>query len=183
MKSKTCTIIKQRAKSFHELGSRIHLYLSGQNRELNDEIEKARANNAWFTKESVDFALAYWEGILDEKRLSKWCFSSASHTRVEKNILVLMAGNIPLVGFHDALSVLLSGHRLLAKISSKDQVIRTILSELIKIDSSFKNSIEFVEDIIQKYDAVIATGSNYSSLYFERYFGNRPMILRKAGLQ
>ena len=172
--------IRHRIESFHALGYKVHLCLSGKNETLYKKIEKARLKNAWFTKESVDFALRYWIKALNRKRLTDWVCGSISNNNETKTVFVLMAGNIPFVGFHDALSVLLSGHRLLAKPSSKDQLIRVILEELIEIDSSFNSSIEFVDNIVQEYDAVIATGSNHSFRYFDYYFGHISMILRKS---
>ena len=170
----------QKVESFDVLGNKISMVLSGKNQALYKKIEKARINNGWFTKESVDFSLRHWVEILDRKQLIDWLSNSIDKSNSQKNVLVLMAGNVPLVGFHDVLSVLLSGHRLLAKPSSKDQLMRVILEELIEIDPYLNNSIEIIDGFVQQYDAVIATGSNNSSGYFEHYFGHRPMILRRS---
>jgi hypothetical protein len=91
-----------------------------------------------------------------------------------------MAGNIPLVGFHDFLCVLLSGNKVLAKLSSNDKVLLPFLSDyLIKEEPLLAKRIEFTEGKLENFDAVIATGSNNTGRYFEHYFGKRPNIIRK----
>jgi hypothetical protein len=91
-----------------------------------------------------------------------------------------MAGNIPLVGFHDFLSVLISGNRIMAKTSSKDtELIKYISGILCSLNTGFSGLIEFTEDKLSGFDAVIATGSDNSSRYFEYYFGKYPHIIRK----
>jgi hypothetical protein len=90
-----------------------------------------------------------------------------------------MAGNIPLVGFHDFLSVLISGHFLLAKLSSDDDVLmRKLANMLVAIEPAFANNFEFV-DLLKEADAIIATGSDNTARYFEYYFSKRPHIIRK----
>ena len=91
-----------------------------------------------------------------------------------------MAGNIPLVGFHDFISVLISGHNVLVKQSSNDQrLLPIIASYFYSLDSEYKNKITFTEGKLQDFDAVIATGSNNTARYFEYYFANKPSIIRK----
>lgn len=91
-----------------------------------------------------------------------------------------MAGNIPLVGFHDLLSVLITGNKALVKLASNDKKILPILIQyLIKIEPEFCNMVEFTEEKLTNFDAVIATGSNNSARYFEYYFGKYPHIIRK----
>ena len=91
-----------------------------------------------------------------------------------------MAGNIPLVGFHDFLCVLLSGNNVLAKLSSNDKVLLPYLSNyLIQQEPSLAARIAFTEGKMEGFDAVIATGSNNTSRYFEYYFGKKPNIIRK----
>ena len=95
-------------------------------------------------------------------------------------ILLIMAGNIPLVGFHDMLCVLASGHRLLAKVSSQDKELPLAMGRLIGgIEPAMTQRIEFVEGPALNFDAVIATGSNNSSRYFDYYFGKHPHIIRR----
>ncbi len=91
-----------------------------------------------------------------------------------------MAGNIPLVGFHDMLSVLISGHNLKAKLSSKDRILPNMIRELlVKINSEYDRWIFFTEEQLSGFDAVIATGSNNSAQVFNQYFGKYPHIIRQ----
>jgi hypothetical protein len=91
-----------------------------------------------------------------------------------------MAGNIPLVGFHDFLSVLISGNNILAKTSSKDAELIVYLGEILcSLNPAFRQRIKFTEGILSDFDAVIATGNDNSSRYFEYYFGKYPHIIRK----
>jgi hypothetical protein len=92
-----------------------------------------------------------------------------------------MAGNIPLVGFHDFLSVLISGHSVLIKQSSNDKQLLPFLAKYIEyIDPSIKGAITFTDKKLTDFDAIIATGSNNTARYFEYYFGNKPNIIRKS---
>src|SRR5690606_28134503 len=117
---------------------------------------------------------------LDETSLSKWLesYTFPEHTS-PKSIGLLMAGNIPAVGFHDLLCILVSGHKVYAKLSSTDQVlIKWLSQELIQIQPDFGSRI-FFEEMLKGKDAYIATGSDNSSRYFEYYFGKYPSIIRK----
>ena len=90
-----------------------------------------------------------------------------------------MAGNIPAVGFHDVLCVLLNGDSALIKLSSKDTVLlKFLLEKLIEINPGFSSKIQYAERL-KSFDAVIATGSDNTSRYFEYYFGKYPHIIRK----
>jgi hypothetical protein len=98
----------------------------------------------------------------------------------QRNIAVIMAGNIPVVGFHDFLTVLMAGHRLKAKMSAEDNKLIPVIADLlIAIEPAFKNMIAFEEGKLSDFDAVIATGSGNTSRYFEYYFGKYPHIIRK----
>lgn len=141
-------------------------------------VKKQKINNGWFTEDNVLNAVKAWSKELTKDKLNKWVvnynFSNKKHT-----IAVIMAGNVPMVGFHDALCVLLSGNILQAKLSSNDNdLIKTTLELLIKIEPDFKEDVQFV-DKLSDFDAVIATGSDNSARYFEYYFGKRPHIIRK----
>ena len=119
---------------------------------------------------------------LTEDNLNKWT-SAYPELREEKDPLrvgVIMAGNIPLVGFHDFISVLISGNNLLAKTSSKDQELIIHISKILcNINPGFLRRIEFTSGALTNFDAIIATGSDNSSRYFEYYFGKYPNIIRK----
>jgi hypothetical protein len=96
-----------------------------------------------------------------------------------KKVGLILAGNIPLVGFHDVLCVLASGNHALIKSSTQDaRLIKQVLKRLIAIEPAFENKFTFVEKL-DNFDAVIATGSNNTSRYFEYYFGKVPNIIRK----
>ncbi|EDO28989.1 predicted protein [Nematostella vectensis] len=92
-----------------------------------------------------------------------------------------MAGNIPLVGFHDFLSVLITGHSVIAKQSSNDKHLLPFLAKYLEyVEPTLKGAIEFTEEKLTDYDAVIATGSNNTARYFEYYFKGKPSIIRKS---
>ena len=92
-----------------------------------------------------------------------------------------MAGNIPLVGFHDFLCVLISGHSVLVKQSSNDKHLLPFLAKYLEyVEESFKGKINFTEQKLAGFDAVIATGSDNTARYFEYYFKNKPNIIRKS---
>lgn len=142
---------------------------------------EAYRENTWFTLESVALALEAIAGqYLNGHNLSEWVDAHPLTREVNaRKVGVIMAGNIPAVGFHDALCVLVAGHRLLAKLSSQDSVLmRRLLVKLMELEPRFGPNIEFSERL-NDADAVIATGSANSSRYFEYYFAKKPHIIRK----
>jgi hypothetical protein len=142
------------------------------------EIRKAEVKNRWFIEENMLFSIKSWANLLQEGLLKAWIKDYKFSNNV-KSIGVIQAGNIPLVGFHDFLSVLISGHSFVGKASSKDDNLPRFLSEiLISIEQKFKDKITWVERL-SDYDAVIATGSDNTARYFEYYFGKKPNIIRK----
>ncbi len=148
--------------------------------EMAHRITTAVHHNGWFTEENVLFSLNEWGNALTEENLNQW-ISSYSLEKIEpKTIGVIMAGNIPLVGFHDFLSVLISGHKILVKQSSDDNhLLPYLASFLMAIEPDFKEYIKFTTEKFEKYDAIIATGSDNTARYFEYYFGKVPHIIRK----
>ncbi len=144
------------------------------------EINLSVHYNGWFTKENILFALEQWGKTLTEDNLDKWVRPYHLERTQPKTIGIVMAGNIPLVGFHDFLSVLISGHNVLVKQSSNDQRLLPIIAEyLIAVQPLFKEHILFTDGRLEKFDAVIATGSNNTARYFEYYFAGKPSIIRK----
>jgi hypothetical protein len=117
---------------------------------------------------------------LSRDKLEKWLSAYPIEMPANpKTVGIVMAGNIPMVGFHDLLSVMVSGHNALIKLSSKDHVLLTwLLKKLFGLDEDWKNRIT-VSDLLRGMDAVIATGSNNSSRYFEYYFAKYPHIVRR----
>ncbi|MBA4743884.1 MAG: acyl-CoA reductase [Muricauda sp.] len=149
--------------------------------EFKEIISKAGHHNGWFTKDNILFSLKQWGDLLTEENLKDWLSNyTFNKTSDPKTVGIVMAGNIPLVGFHDFLCVLLSGNKVLAKLSSNDKVLLPYLSKyLIQQEPSLADRIGFVDGKLENFDAVIATGSNNTSRYFEYYFGNKPNIIRK----
>ncbi|MNQ57899.1 Acyl-CoA reductase (LuxC) [compost metagenome] len=153
-----------------------------------DDFEKliylSQSHNGWYTPEQVYFAIHSWADALTEENLDKWLSNYqtefSQNNENEKNIALILAGNIPLVGFHDFLSVLITDNKVLIKTSSNDQHLLPFLAKyLIAVDESLKDKITFVEGKLENFDAVIATGSNNTARYFEYYFKDKPSIIRK----
>jgi hypothetical protein len=148
---------------------------------LKEIVARAGHHNGWFTEDNILFSLQQWGDLLTEENLKDWLSKYSFNKNIEpKTVGVVMAGNIPLVGFHDFLCVLLSGNKVLAKLSSNDKILLPYLSNyLMEQAPSLSDKIEFVDGRMENFDAVIATGSNNTSRYFEYYFGNKPNIIRK----
>jgi len=147
-------------------------------------IHLSQSHNGWYTPEQVYFALQSWAEALTDENLEKWLSQYetefAQNDSKEKTVALILAGNIPLVGFHDFLSVLITGNKALIKTSSNDQHLLPFLAKyLIAVDESLKDKITFVEGKLENFDTVIATGSNNTSRYFEYYFKDKPSIIRK----
>lgn len=149
--------------------------------DFHETVVRAGQMNGWFTKDNILHALAQWGALLTEENLVDWLSRyPIQKTTSPKTVGIVMAGNIPLVGFHDFLCVLLSGNNVLAKLSSNDKVLLPYLSNyLIQQEPSLAARIAFTDGKMEGFDAVIATGSNNTSRYFEYYFGNKPNIIRK----
>lgn len=149
--------------------------------QLADEITHAKHYNPWFTLDNLMLAFQSWSESLTLDNLTYWTGNyNFTNDNKPKTIGLIMAGNIPLVGFHDLLSVLITGNKALVKLASNDKKILPILIQyLIKIEPEFCNMVEFTEEKLTNFEAVIATGSNNSARYFEYYFGKYPNIIRK----
>lgn len=147
-------------------------------------IRLSQSHNGWYTPEQVYFSIQSWAEALTKENIDKWLsaysFDSAQDDKNGKTVALILAGNIPLVGFHDFLSVLITGNKALIKTSSNDQHLLPFLAKyLIAVDENLKDRITFVEGKLENFDAVIATGSNNTSRYFEYYFKDKPSIIRK----
>ncbi len=151
--------------------------------DLEQLIKTVHIHNAWFTEDNVRNAIGAIANSLTEEDLIAWIATyihqlEKQHT--PKNIAVIMAGNIPMVGFHDMLCVLVSGNKFVGKLSSDDKLLLPFIAKLlIAIEPEFHNLIEFTEQQLKNIEAVIATGSNNSARYFDYYFGKYPHIIRK----
>ena len=171
--------LQARIKGFVSLG---HQLSDPNNTLLNEAKLKAYRQNAWFLPEFIDQAiLQIREQFLDQSALEVWTagYPSISNEATNLKVGIVMAGNIPLVGFHDLLSTLIAGHTAIVKRSSKDQVLMDfIIKSLIHIDPKFEAQI-LVQEQLKNCDAYIATGGNTAGNYFEYYFGKFPHIIRK----
>ena len=146
---------------------------------INNELQ---LKNPWFIPEFVRYQLNALATATTEEKLRNWLnpYLSRIEEHKPKRIGVVMAGNIAFVGFHDFLTVLITNNYLVAKTSSKDDILpKFIASVLVKIDNYFSDKIIW-QDKLQDFDAVIATGSTNTSRYFEHYFGKVPNIIRKS---
>lgn len=140
--------------------------------EFEEVIRHAFVRNGWFCEQFVRSALMGIASWLRKDVLENF-IAGYAFTEMPKRIAVIAAGNIPAVGFHDIMCVLLSGNKAVCKLSSKDEVLLPFL-----FGKFFKDEIVFEKSIIADFDAVIATGSNNSALHFESYFGKYPHIIR-----
>ena len=165
-----------RLAAFAALGQRLATLTED---ELTDLAARARNRNGWFDLPNVRAAIAGIAHLLAEPQLSQWAGRYPAEPTEPRQVGVVMAGNIPLVGFHDLLCVLVSGHTLLAKPSKEDTVLMLwIAKELTEIEPAFTERIQFVERL-NAADAFIATGSDNTARYFEYYFRNKPHLIRR----
>jgi hypothetical protein len=178
--------IEDRIDAFAELGEILRNSLSGKEvtraNGLQELINTQHIINPWFTPENVTASVEAIAGELTQENLLKWTGNYPQLQTGNKPVTagIIMAGNIPLAGFHDFLSVLISGNSLIAKTSSKDSALIGKFGEIIcSIDPRFRERIKFTNGLLTNFDVVIATGSNNSSRYFEQYFGKYPNIIRK----
>src|SRR5436190_7770936 len=144
-------------------------------------IHLSQSHNGWYTPEQVYFSVESWAEALTAENLNKWLTNYNLEEIQPKTVGLILAGNIPLVGFHDFLSVLISGHKVLVKTSSNDQHLLPFLAKyIIAVEPQLANYITFTEGKLENFDAVIATGSNNTARYFEYYFKDKPSIIRKS---
>ena len=150
--------------------------------ELNRMIETHVHHNGWFTENNIRRALFAWSEELTVIRMGQWLGRyTLNDTASIKKVGVICAGNLPLVGLHDVLSVILSGHVAFVKLSTDDNLLMPALFKiLIRLDESVENQLVFADGLMKDMEAVIATGSNNTSRYFEQYFGHLPHIIRKS---
>jgi len=167
--------LNQRINAFVKLGNAL-INIEATDKEA--LYSRAQASNQWFRPNNIDEALAGIRSFLNEKDLRTWA-ERYSFSSSHKKVGLVMAGNIPLVGFHDLMCVLVSGHKAVVKLSSQDEVLsRYVIDALIKIEPQFNEFIE-IADRLNHVEAVIATGSDNTARYFEYYFKHIPHIIRK----
>lgn len=147
---------------------------------LNQVVATAQIHNPWFTPENIHLALKSWASALTESNIEHWLSSYSWEHLPPKTVAIITAGNLPLVGFHDLICVLISGHKALIKQSSKDQHLMPFLVELlVYFEPKLVDTVVFSTKPFRDFDLVIATGSNNTARYFEYYFKNKPHIIRR----
>lgn len=184
--------ISKRLKVLQTLGELLNEFTGNLSRELDPAgtsgfpeldiaIERSKSNNPWFTHESIMLSLKGLANMLELNKIEAWANNySIGNNHQSKTIGVVMAGNIPLVGFHDFVCVFLSGHRFLGKLSADDPYLfPAILKILSTHEPCIQEYFQFTTDRITDFDAIIATGSNNTARYFDFYFGKYPNIIRK----
>lgn len=164
-----------------EILQALQKYLLNNDEEWQQIRSKSFFQNGWFTEDFIDLAVHnICTHFLQKEKLEQW----VSHYHLDdniggKNIGIVMAGNIPLVGFHDFLCVFISGHKQTIKLSSKDDILlKHLVEKMIEWEPSLTACISFAE-MLKGCDAYIATGSNNSARYFDQYFSKYPSIIRR----
>ncbi|MFV8225930.1 acyl-CoA reductase [Christiangramia aquimixticola] len=148
--------------------------------EMEQKIDASIHYNGWFNRENIVFSLQQWSKALTPENIQIWLDKYNFSNSGGKTVGIVMAGNIPMVGFHDFLSVIISGNKVLAKLSSQDQqLLPVIAAYLMHLDERYETRIEFTKEKLENFDAVIATGSNNTARYFEYYFKDKISIIRK----
>lgn len=167
-------LLEKRIQAFVQLGA----YLTDKkflNTPFLDQVER---RNPWYTRQNVVLQTQAIATNLSEENLRRW-LKEVPDELVDKTVGLILAGNLPLVGFHDIMCVLLAGFRSRVKTSSEDAgLTHHLLETLIQIEPDFADRIDLVEQL-KEFDLIIATGSDNSARYFDYYFGKYPHIIRK----
>lgn len=171
-------ILQERIQLLARLGE----YMLNKDEEWLSVQDRAYRENAWFIPEFIEKAVnQIATRFLQPELLLDWAqrYEIPNDLTNSKNVGIVMAGNIPLVGFHDFLSVFVSGHSMTIKTSSKDEfLIKHLIKKLYEWENTIQNQVSFAEQL-KGCDAYIATGSNNSGRYFDYYFGKYPNIIRR----
>ncbi len=143
------------------------------------QLKLAEETNGWFTKDNLIYSLKGWSNQLTYSNINTFILKYDMTSITCKNVAIIMAGNIPLVGFHDFFSVLISGHNVVVKQATNDKQLLPLIAKYLEIvEPGFKSKITFVDGQLKDFDAVIATGSDNTARYFEYYFREVPSIIR-----
>mgnify|MGYP003682079361 CR=1 FL=1 len=171
--------LKDRIKVLEKLGS-FFSHISEEDSEYDrffNVIDRAQIQNGWFQKKDCLAAIQSWGAALQPENIAQWERKyQLMENNAPKTIAVIMAGNIPLVGLHDLISIWISGNRALVKCAAKAHIL---ISFIVGIDSLLESLTSFTDGQLQGFDAVIATGSNNAARYFDYYFSKYPHIIRK----
>jgi hypothetical protein len=178
--------LKERIEAFAALGKILRDALDGEENmctaELDYLINNQHLVNPWFTPSNVRSAVSAIADELTKENLFRWtdAYQALKNEPGGRNVGIVMAGNIPLVGFHDFLAVLITGNNVIAKTSSKDKDLIMFTARILcSINMEFSERISFTDGLMKGFDCIIATGSDNSSRYFEYYFGKYPHIIRR----
>lgn len=170
--------LQQRISDLNHLGN----YIKSNNEDWQKVKELAHRNNQWFTPQFIDLASNnIADNFLQADKLEQWAkqYNIPQENKDQKTVGLVMAGNTPLVGFHDMLCIFISGRRQLIKPSSKDEIlVNFLVRKMIEFDPEVAGKIVFANNL-KGCDAYIATASNNSEKYFDYYFGKYPSIIRK----
>ncbi|MGJ8685527.1 MAG: acyl-CoA reductase [Nonlabens sp.] len=178
------TTLNDRISAFAKAGKLLSSYLKKEQTDANTIIEaafyRAQSKNSWFTDENLNHALEQWSQALSHQALEEWTKPYHLENISPKVVAIITAGNLPLVGFHDVLSVIITGHHAMIKNSGNDDVLTPLLLRLATDElPELSQSYSYNDGMLKGFDAVIATGSNNTARYFEYYFGTKPHIIRK----
>ncbi len=147
--------------------------------ELDQLILMASNENSWFTPDSIQSAFKAWAEVLSTEKIDHWTTGHTLSQNAQKRIGLIMAGNIPLVGLHDLLTVIISGNVAHIKYSSQDRALMSaVVRQLELINPAISDRIKVIERL-NDVDAIIATGSDNSARYFKHYFSKYPHIIRQ----
>lgn len=181
--------LKERIQAFSDLGILFRENSSSQkiktfqkwDSELNKLLKDSYQHNSWFTENNLKLSLNNWSAELNKKNIENWLKNYKIELKSSKTVAIIMAGNVPIVGFHDLMCSLILGFKCIVKLSSDDKILIPLIVKFIQSRfDGFKEKVFFESNILKNFDAVIATGSNNSHKYFEYYFGKYPNLLRKT---
>ncbi|PQJ32911.1 acyl-CoA reductase [Nonlabens arenilitoris] len=178
------TTLNDRISAFAKAGSLLNSFLKQEPTTATAAIEaafyKAQSKNSWFTDENLNHAFEQWALALTVETLTSWTNAYNLEDINSKVVAIITAGNLPLVGFHDVLSVIITGHHAMIINSSNDDVLTPMLLQLATdYLPELSQSYSYNDGRLTGYDAVIATGSDNTARYFEYYFDSKPHIIRK----
>jgi hypothetical protein len=183
--------ISERIEAFEHLGRILGEFTGGKGERveplfsiLESAIQKTTEANPWFTREFIEHSLRGWSENLRRESILEWLKPYEKRLQKDparKNVAVIMAGNIPLVGFHDFLCVLLSGNYFTGRLSSNDPFLLPAIAGVLGSHCpGLEQRIRFTREKLPGFDAVIATGSNNTATHFEYYFSAYPHIIRQS---
>ncbi len=179
-------ILSKRIELFVSLGKFFKDFIDNSadknlTKRLSDAIQQAKNHNNYFTEDNIINCLKNWSYSLQKEKIKSFTSSYIIGKEKPKSVAIIMAGNVPLVGFHDFLCVILSGNKAIIKLSSKDShLMHFVLNYLCAICIDFKDYYKICQEKLSDYDAVIATGNNLSASKFKEYFNEYPNIIRKS---